>query len=154
FVGVFLCDVSGHGTRAALVTTMVRALVEELVGHADQPEHFLAQLNRAVFSILGAANVPLFITAFYGVYDHTRQQLHFVNAGHPNPALPRRPRGELLAVAAGPRPGPPLGVVAQPSYVRGSVSLEQGDLLVLYTDGLYEVHSCQREMFGQPRVRA
>src|SRR5438309_5913406 len=61
--GVFICDVAGHGVRSALVTGMVRALVEELKSCALNPGQFLTKLNRDLFSILQHSGSPLLTTA-------------------------------------------------------------------------------------------
>src|ERR1700760_3904585 len=65
-VGVFICDVMGHGVRAALVASTVRALVGQLRDHLGDPGEFLCRLNRALRSRLEYySEVPLFASAFY-----------------------------------------------------------------------------------------
>ena len=63
--GVFICDVTGHGMRAALVTAMIRALVEELKPIAQDPGLFLRKLNADLFTILKTTGSPMLTTAFY-----------------------------------------------------------------------------------------
>ena len=63
--GVFICDVMGHGVRAALVTAIQRALVEELAGLGTQPGEFLTHINHALLSILRRTRTPMFASAFY-----------------------------------------------------------------------------------------
>ena len=67
--GVFICDVAGHGVRAALVTAMIRALVEELKTVAVNPGEFLTRLNRDMQTMLRPTGTPLLTTAFYMVAD-------------------------------------------------------------------------------------
>src|SRR5260221_9616022 len=57
--GVFLCDVAGHGVRSALVTAMIRALVEELKPLATNPGHFMSKLNSDLYAILRHTGTPL-----------------------------------------------------------------------------------------------
>src|SRR6266581_4565502 len=67
---VFICDVAGHGVRSALVTAMVRALVEELKPVAREPGQFLTKLNCDLYSILKHTGTPLLTTAFYFVANY------------------------------------------------------------------------------------
>src|SRR5256714_4556569 len=64
---VFICDVAGHGVRSALVTAMVRALVEELKPVANDPGRFMSKLNSDLCAILHHTGTPLLTTAFYFV---------------------------------------------------------------------------------------
>ncbi len=62
---MFICDVTGHGIRSALVTAMVRALTEELKPLARDPGEFLRKLNFDLYSILKNTGTPMLTTAFY-----------------------------------------------------------------------------------------
>ena len=105
-VGVFICDVTGHGVRAALVTAMIRALSEELKPLARDPGNFLRKLNYDLCSILKNTGSPMLTTGFYAVADCRTGLLRFANAGHPKPLIVRRATGcvEPLANATGPSP--------------------------------------------------
>ena len=95
-VGVFICDVTGHGVRAALVTAMIRALSEELKPLARDPGNFLRKLNYDLCSILKNTGSPMLTTGFYAVADCRTGRLRFANAGHPKPLHHpplARPRG-------------------------------------------------------------
>jgi sigma-B regulation protein RsbU (phosphoserine phosphatase) len=151
--GVFICDVMGHGVRAALVTAMVRALLEGFRHLAADPGWFLAELNRELLSILGQASVPVFLSACYLLLDMAAGEMRYANAGHPVPLHVRRRAGEVapLPVVSG-MPGPPLGVRQQAVYTVGRAELAVGDLLVLYTDGVYEVAGPEQEHYGEQRL--
>ncbi len=84
-VGVFICDVMGHGVRAALVSAILRGLVEELKPVAGDAGGFLSAVNRGLRASLSQADDQIFATGFYLVADMERKQLRFSNAGHPNP---------------------------------------------------------------------
>ncbi len=150
--GVFICDVMGHGVRAALVTAMVRALLEGVRG-VDDPGRFLTEMNRELISILAQGNVPVFLSAFYGIVDTTSGQFCYANAGHPAPLHLRRAENEVapLPMARG-MPGPPLGVRDQATYMSSCITLAQGDLLILYTDGIFEATGPDQEPFGEKRL--
>ncbi|HEY5041380.1 MAG TPA: SpoIIE family protein phosphatase [Verrucomicrobiae bacterium] len=151
--GVFICDVTGHGVRAALVTAMIRALSEELKPLARDPGNFLRQLNCDLCSILKNTGSPMLTTGFYAVADCRTGLLRFANAGHPKPLLVRRSLGrvEPLANACG-RGQPALGLFEEPPYETSETRLVPGDFLMLFTDGLYEVQGQNEELYSQQRL--
>ena len=152
-VGVFICDVTGHGVRAALVTAMIRALSEELKPLARDPGNFLRKLNFDLCSILKNTGSPMLTTGFYAVADCRTGLLRFANAGHPKPLLVRRATGrvEPLANATG-RGQPALGLFEDPPYTTSETTLTPGDFLMLFTDGLYEVQGEHEELYSQERL--
>lgn len=152
-VGVFICDVAGHGVRAALVTAMIRALVEELKPLAHDPGMFLRKLNSDLFTILKNTGSPMLTTAFYFVANWETRMLRFANAGHPKPLIVRRSenRVELLKNASG-KSQPALGLFDDPPYQTTETTLAPNDLVVLFTDGLYEVQGSNEELYSQERL--
>jgi sigma-B regulation protein RsbU (phosphoserine phosphatase) len=150
---VFICDVTGHGIRAALVTAMIRALVEELKPVATDPGIFLSKLNSDLCSILKTTGSPMLTTAFYLVADWQTGVLRFANAGHPKPLLVRRPTRlvQPLANASG-RGEPALGLFENSPYQTTETTIRPGDLLMLFTDGLYEVQGLNEELYSQERM--
>jgi len=152
-VGVFICDVTGHGVRAALVTAMIRALAEELKPLARDPGNFLRKLNYDLCSILKNTGSPMLTTGFYAVADCRTGRLRYANAGHPKPLLIRRSadRVEPLANSSG-RSQPALGLFEDPPYQTSETTLLPGDFLMLFTDGLYEVQGQNEELYSQARL--
>ena len=109
--GVFICDVMGHGVRAALVTAIQRALVEEMLPSARDPGLFLTEINRALLSILRRARTPMIASAFSLVVDIEHGVVRYANAGHPCPIHMNRKTGTIGSLCSGSeRPGPALGV--------------------------------------------
>jgi sigma-B regulation protein RsbU (phosphoserine phosphatase) len=148
--GLFICDVMGHGVRSALVTAMVRALVEELRPIALDPGELLTRINSDLRAILRQTGTPLFTTAFYLVADLERRQFSYANAGHPKPFLVHRLGGtvEVLKYADG-KARPALGLFAKSTYPTVACPMKAGDLVMLYTDGLYEVEGAGGQQFSQ-----
>jgi sigma-B regulation protein RsbU (phosphoserine phosphatase) len=148
--GLFICDVMGHGVRSALVTAMVRGLVEELRPIGMDPGQLLTRLNSDLRAILQQTGSPLFTTAFYLVADLARRQIYYANAGHPKPILVHRMGGtaEVLKYADG-KARPALGLFADSAYPTVSCPLSAGDLVMLFTDGLYEVEGTGDQPFSQ-----
>ena len=151
--GLFICDVMGHGVRSALVTAMLRALVEELRPMAEEPGQLLTRINHDLRSILQQTGTPLFTTAFYLVADLETRQITYANAGHPRPFLVHRGRGEveILKYADG-KARPALGLFEDTAYPTASRPLAGGDLVLLFTDGLYEVEGPGNAAFSQDQL--
>jgi sigma-B regulation protein RsbU (phosphoserine phosphatase) len=153
--GVFVCDVMGHGVRAALVAALVRALVEELKGIAAMPDEFLGKINRALVGILKQTEIPMFASASYVLVDLARGELRYVNAGHPDPLFvrPDSAAAEALPLAHG-RRGPVLGMFDQAQYATATMPLTPGDKVLIFTDGLFEVEDPSGELYDQSRLIA
>ena len=153
--GVFISDVMGHGVRAALVTALERALVEELSGVATNPGEFLSQVNRALLSILQRTGTPLFVSAFYLFVDVVFSEIRYAVAGHPRQLIVRRSAGTVEPLSTnGHKPGPALGVFQEQRYEMFRTKLAPGDLVLLFTDGLFEVEGRNGELFDQERLLA
>lgn len=168
--GVFLCDVMGHGVRAALVSAMVSALLEEAKPLATDPGALLTEINRSLSEILERAHTLVFTSAFYLVADVASGTLRFANAGHPSPlhahgALCRAGREALNGEARNGQAnepaqitellgahGPALGMMPEAHYPTCETCIAEGDLLLLFTDGIYEAAREDGEMFGIDRV--
>ncbi len=146
--GIFICDVMGHGVRAALVTAIHRALVEELTPFAADPGVFLTRMNDALVSILRKTRSPMFASAFYIVVDTERGVMRYANAGHPLPLHLRRSDGRaVLLEGPGEHPGPALGVFEGSVYDTQDRPVGHRDVVMLFTDGLYEVENSRGELF-------
>jgi serine phosphatase RsbU (regulator of sigma subunit) len=153
--GIFICDVMGHGMRAALVTAILRGLVEELIAVAMDGGKFLGEINRSLHAILRRTTEPLLATAFYGIADVADGELQWACAGHPSPLRLRRDRGVVESLKAyDPGHGPALGLFEQAQYPICRCSLEVNDMLLFFTDGLFEINDETQEEFGQDRLVA
>jgi serine phosphatase RsbU (regulator of sigma subunit) len=143
-VGIFIADVSGHGMGSALITVFLK---QELTYSAspmtgggaslvDQPRDTLTRLNRTFFS-LNLEEENAFVTLVYCTFDTETGELTCSVAGHH--ALPciKRSSGEVDFIEM---QGFPIGWFDQvEDYEQKSVSLQHGDTLFLYTDGLIEI---------------
>ena len=153
--GVFVCDVAGHGVRSALVTAMIRALIEELKPLALQPGEFLTKLNGDLYILLKHSGTPLLTTAFYLVVDGQSGKMLYANAGHPKPLHLRRSAGQAVTLANASGKGQPaLGFTDKTVYGTSETSLSPGDLVFLFTDGLVEAENQQQELYDQEMLLA
>jgi serine phosphatase RsbU (regulator of sigma subunit) len=150
-VGVFICDVMGHDVRAALVTAMMRALVQDLGAAAPDPGQLLAQINHNLFSVFKQTGATMYATAFYMVADVARGEIQYASAAHPEPLQVRRHAGLVERLAGNGAPGrtkgPALGLFAEAKFPTHTRKLEAGDLIALYTDGLIEINSSDERQF-------
>jgi len=135
--GVFICDVMGHGVRSALITAMMRALVGERTSAATDPGLFLTEINRHLISILQATRTPMFASGFYLIADVSSGEMTFSNAGHPSPLWVRRDARAVETLSSD--AGPALGVFPDMTYGTARCQLAPRDLVMLFTDGLFEV---------------
>lgn len=152
-VGVFICDVMGHGVRAALVTAMMRTLEEQLSSLAADPGALLTRMNHSLRGILGQLGTTLFTTACYAIVDIASGRLTFANAGHPSPLLVREATGEVDVLNDRNPAGPALGLFDEAQYITYDVPVEAGDLVLLFTDGLFKADNPKSETFGITRLR-
>jgi sigma-B regulation protein RsbU (phosphoserine phosphatase) len=151
--GVFICDVMGHGVRAALVAAILRALVEDLRAQATEPARFLRDLNRSLAHILKHSRLTMFVSACYLIADLARGELHYANAGHPTPLCVHRARQSAESLPfGGSKPDPVLGIFDDAQYHSSCCELSAGDILLLFTDGLFEVEGADAQYYDQPRL--
>lgn len=143
---VTIADVSGKGTPASLLMASVQAAVRALAGLDLPLDELVARINDVSYQNTSADK---FITAFFGIIDPATGLLSYVNAGH-NPPLLFNAHG-VVSLDCG---GVILGIV--PSIVPynvGTVRMEPGDLLILYTDGVSEAFNAKLEEYGEGRMR-
>jgi serine phosphatase RsbU (regulator of sigma subunit)/anti-sigma regulatory factor (Ser/Thr protein kinase) len=131
-VALVVGDVAGHGVRAAVTMGRLRTAIHTLAMLELPPAETLQQLNELMQEL--GAREPHFATCVYAIYDAVSGSCELASAGHLPPLLVR-PDGttELLDIS----PAPPLGVGSGPIQSR-VIDIDDGSLLVLYTDGLVE----------------
>ena len=151
--GDFICDVMGHGMRAALITAIMRGLIEELMPVAADPGRFLTEINRSLRAILRRTREPFLATAFYTIADSDTGELRFANAGHPSPFRLHVDANEVQPLKFyDPRHGPALGLFEKTDYPTCRCPFVPNDRVFLFTDGIYEVTNAEGEEFGQERL--
>jgi len=142
---IALGDVSGKGTAAALLMSSLHASIHAQTGSHDSLVDTISAVNRYL-----ADNIPSnrFVTLFYAELDPESGALSFLNAGH-NPPLIVHAAGTVEQLASG---GLPLGIKANAEYREGRTTLQRGDVLVIYSDGVTEAASPSGEEFGPTRL--
>jgi serine phosphatase RsbU (regulator of sigma subunit) len=153
--GIFICDVMGHGMRAALVTAIMRGLVEELMPAANDAGRFLTEVNRSLHAILRRTRQPFMSTAFYMIADTATAQVQYASAGHPSPVrVQRGSEAVLLLKNWDARHGPALGLFEKADYPACRCPMAPDDLFLLFTDGIYEADNAEETEYGQARLLA
>jgi PAS domain S-box-containing protein len=153
-VGIFIGDVMGHGVRAALLTTFLRGLMEELVPVIGEPGRLVTKMNRSFRSAFGHTDDLIFATAIYLVIDVNSGRTRFANAGH-SKLLHLRPGSDgtnALSMPEGSRRQPALGIVEDYQFTSSELSLGEGESILLYTDGLLEAGGADAELYGKERM--
>ena len=146
---IVIADVSGHSIGPALFMVETRSAIRAQPNKLATPSETLALLNNFLFEDLDKSDY--FITLFYLQVDTGTKALRYANAGHPPPLLFNRFRKEFKELDAD---GLILGVRKDVLFEEKTQTLEQGDLILFYTDGLTEAENAQGEFFGLERTQA
>src|SRR5215471_8928515 len=122
---VCICDVMGHGVRAALITAMMRAMIETHAAEAVDPGRLLTQLNREFTGILKQTGTLVFVTVLYCVINVRGGITRFSRAGHPPLLHGRRSSGEVRTNVLGGDPaGPAIGILPNAQFNTTEAKLE------------------------------
>lgn len=148
-LGIAVADIAGKGVTASMVMSATRTALRLQAKGVHDPAQLLARVDSFI-----SAEIPkgMFVTMFYCIYDLASKQVTCASAGH-NPALVYKPEEKKL-IRVNPR-GLPLGLSlseGQISRETSQFSLQPGDTLVLYTDGLIEATDNLGKQFGLDRL--
>jgi sigma-B regulation protein RsbU (phosphoserine phosphatase) len=142
-----IADVADKGTGAALFMALSCTLIRTYAPqHPRQPEAALREVNRRICE---DTETELFVTMLHGMLDPASGDFFYCNAGHMPGLLLRQP-GEWVELPNG---GMPLGIFEDTALQGGCVTLQPGDTLVLYTDGITDAQDASGDLFGDARLR-
>jgi sigma-B regulation protein RsbU (phosphoserine phosphatase) len=144
-VAMAIGDVSGKGAPAALLGALTSGILRTRAGRKYSPAEMLRLVNN---SLRQRVIEGRFMTLCYAVYDGKTHRLRFSNSGAPAPILCKHGKAEILHVE-----GFPLGMFDNSEYQEAEVTLEPGDTVLFYTDGLSEARDMRGEEFGSLRLR-
>jgi serine phosphatase RsbU (regulator of sigma subunit) len=146
-VGILIADATGHGLPAALIASMLQMALAAQFAHASQPARLLADLNQA----LCGKFTSHFVTAAYIFLDLELGAMKYAGAGHPPILLWRTSTKNTAELEEN---GMVLGLFADATYGEIEVTMEPGDRVVLYTDGILEANNLsEEEMYGADRFK-
>ncbi len=146
-VQCILADACGHGLAAALIMSNFRGILKSQVSRHDDYSQLFNSLNQLMHF---DEDLIQYLTGVFLYFDQESGVLRYLNAGHYEPLV-----FDLQGNVRGlPGSGPPLGMFKGSKYVPGEVRLQQGDLVVLYTDGLVDVETRDGDYFGTEGITA
>jgi len=143
--GIAVGDVSGKGMPAALLMANLQATMRGAARTVGSVANCVGTVNRL---LLGSTDSRTFVTLFYAVYDATARTLTYCNAGHNYPYRIRTD-GSLDTLQIG---GPLVAAFAWSQYDEATISLEPGEGLLIFTDGVTEAANPEDEQFGEARL--
>ena len=144
---VTLGDVSDKGVPAALFMAATKTRLGASVAAAGSPAAVLTRVNR---DTVRNNDLCMFVTVWCGILDVGSGRITYANAGHNPPAVRRADvRVEFLDLAS----APALGIDEDAAYREGTTTLEPGDVLVMYTDGVTEALDAREELFSEDRLQ-
>ncbi|MGB7554277.1 MAG: PP2C family protein-serine/threonine phosphatase [Candidatus Korobacteraceae bacterium] len=145
---IAVADVAGKSIPAAMLMATFQASLKTLSTTPGSLVELVGRMN--TYACSNSQNGRRFTTAFVGEYDPVSRTLTYINAGHNDPIL-RRQSGNIERLQVG---GVPLGILENAPYQSGSVTLQSGDWLVIFTDGVVEAENQRQEEYGEPRLFA
>jgi len=150
-LGLYLADTSGHGVSSAMLTVFLKHALECLLrlpsdDSVREPRDVLDCLNQTLLD--EAFGQGIFVSMVYVVLDLEDGTMRYANAGHP-PMLLRRADGTVERLR---QPAPVLGVNPHVAYTEDARTLREGDMLILFSDGVPDARSVSGEFFGEARL--
>ncbi len=144
-LGLVVGDVTDKGVPAALVMATTRSILRSAAEHFDSPGKVLERANNLL-----CPDIPpnMFVTCLYAILDLESGNLVYANAGHDLPHRRHKDGIEELRAT-----GMPLGLIPEMNYEQKETTLQPGDSILFYSDGLVEAHNSNREMFGFERLK-
>ena len=146
-IGIYICDVVGHGVTASMMTMFVRQTMRAIKDDILNPSEALTELHKRFVTLdLGADK---YFTIFYAVYNTKDSHFKYANAGH-NCVPVKFNSDELMLLKTN---GFPISLIFNEiHYEENDIKLNKGDELLFYTDGITEVKNIDGEEFGVERV--
>ncbi len=147
---IYVGDVTGHGVSAGLMMTMVNSLVAVFADMCNSAYEVIVNVNKYIKKHVKKA---MFMTMVMLCFDNKTKKLTFVGAGHEHILIYRHATGVVEAILSG---GLALGMVPDNSKVvkEREIILEDGDFVILYTDGITEARNTTEELYGLERLKA
>ena len=145
-IGLVVADVSDKGVPAALFMMSSRTLLKGAAIGLDAPGKVLSEVNQLLQEENDAA---MFVTVFYATFDPENGELTYANGGHNTPLVVHADGSSTVIPPTG---GIALGVVPDFTYEESSMTLQPGDRVVLYTDGVTEAENDHGDQFGLERL--
>lgn len=146
--GVYICDVVGHGVSASLLTVFVRQSLRTIAKGGMGLNKIMKELHKTFLSL--NLNYDKYFSVFMGIYNKETHEFEYVNAGHNSePVLLKKNRDIFLLNSKG---YPIANIFDDVNYDENKLSLDIGDKLFFYTDGITEARNQNGEQFGMENL--
>lgn len=145
-MGITIADVSGKSVPAALFMAVSRTILRAKAAGQSHPSQVIKEANEMIAS---DSKSGMFVTLFYAILDLKKNTLDYVNAGHNPPVLFIIDTGSLECLSTN---GIALGALDETQFEEKKIKLEDGDVVVFYTDGVTEAVNKHGEFFGEKRI--
>lgn len=137
-VGVFIGDVSGHGLASAFVGTIAKISLYNFAHATNEPSQLLSVMNEEFLRSIHSGH---YLTCFWGIINAERNLITFARAGHPKPIKISRTNEVTILNSTGTF----VGILNAAHFEQNEMSLDSGDRLYFFTDGIYEIMSERRD---------
>ncbi len=142
---IAIADVAGKSIPAAMLMATYQASLKTLAGISCSLTDLAGRMNN--YACGNSQNGRRFTTTFIAEYNPATRGIAYINAGH-NPPILRRQAGAIERLSEG---GIPLGILENAPYESGNTTLQPGDWLAIYTDGVTEAENIRQEEYGESR---
>lgn len=142
-------DVSGKGIPAAIYMAVSRTLLKAIAHQIVNPGEVLRKLNTL---LIPESESSTFVTVFYGVMNVRTGEIQYSNGGHANPYVLRKSTGAIEHLPV--TDGTLLGKIARLDFETKKITLQKGDSIFLYTDGVSEAMDVEKNLYGEERLEA
>lgn len=148
YTGIYVSDVVGHGVTASMMTMFIRQTMRGIKDYYISPGKVITELHKRFLQL--QLDDDKYFTIFYGILNNTDNTFTYVNGGHNCiPFLVSKTKVDLLKTS-----GYPISsLFSKIEYEESSVSMKEGDYLILYTDGIIEAKNKSGEQFGLEQLR-
>ena len=146
-IGLAIADVSDKGVPASLFMMSSRTLLKGTAIGLPQPGDVLSDVNDLLYE---ENETAMFVTVFYAVYSPMTGELTYANGGHNPPLLIHADGSSEFLPQIG---GIALGIAQGIPFPQRTLTLQRGDTLLLYTDGVTEAMNAESEEFGVERLQ-
>ncbi len=143
---IAVADVAGKSIPAALLMATVQASLKTLAPTPSSVSELVGRMNQ--YACTNSQDGRRFTTAVVAEFDPQAHTFTYVNAGH-NPPILRRSSGAMERLECG---GIPLGILDNPPYSSATVTLQPGDWVVMFSDGVVEAENARNEEYGEERL--
>ncbi|MFW5799258.1 MAG: SpoIIE family protein phosphatase [Spirochaetota bacterium] len=145
--GLLIADVSGHGVPAALITTMAKVSFNTNSIWGMDTGEICTKINEELYNFIG--DLEYYLTAYYGIIDLETGIFKYTNCAHHPAILYKKKSKEFIKLDTD---GFFIGAFADGNYKTGEVQLEEGDRILLFTDGIIEARNEKNEFYEYKRL--